>query len=210
MLARLAAAANGQTAVRLPYLIERITDAKGASFQVADQRFHLAEPVNIEIPREHAAHVLSGMLSHKSSGVPRGTRVGTAYSACIRVFDAAACNAIDWIAGKTGTPPYGNDYLSLAAIKKKCGLNEADVPAEERQEWLASCGRERPYKWYAAVFKTDDTQTGFNKAIAVLTERNWHRSGPLAGKVNSPGDQGEANASAELALRIIKRMRSRL
>jgi hypothetical protein len=181
---------------------------KGETFDVADQRFHLAEPVKIEIPREHAAHVLNGMLSHKASGFPRGSRPGTARSACVRVFDVAECNAIDWIAGKTGTPPYGNDYLTLAAIKKKCSVSESDVPVEERHEWLASCGRERPYKWYTAVFKTDDRQTGFNKAIAVLTERNWHNAGPLAGKVHSPGDQGEANASAELAFRIIAGIRA--
>jgi len=43
--------------------------------------------------------------------------------------------------------------------------------------------------------------------VAVLTERNWYRSGPLAGKVQSPGDH-EMNVSAELALRIMARMRA--
>ena len=209
MLARLGAAANGQSTLRLPYLVERITDVKGERFDVADKRFHPAEPVKVDIPQEHAVHVLKGMVSHKAAGFPKGTRPGTARSACVRVFDAAECNSIDWLAGKTGTPPYGNDHLTLAAIRKKCGVRESDVPVEERHERLASCGRERPYKWYAAVFKTDDSETGYNKAIAVLTERNWHNAGPLAGKVNSPGDRGEANASAELAFRIVKLVRER-
>ena len=65
----------------------------------------------------------------------------------------------------------------------------------------------QPYKWYVAVFKTDDGQSGFNKAVAVLTERNWYRSGPLAGKVQSPGDL-EMNISAEMAFRIMARMRA--
>ncbi len=62
-------------------------------------------------------------------------------------------------------------------------------------------------QWYVAVFKSDGGQNGFNKALAVLTERNWYRSGPLAGKVQSPGDY-EMNVSAELAFRIIARMRT--
>jgi hypothetical protein len=64
-----------------------------------------------------------------------------------------------------------------------------------------------PYKWYVAIFKTDDAQGGFNKALAVLTERNWYRSGPEAGKVHSPGDHDQLNISAEMAFRIMGRMR---
>jgi hypothetical protein len=207
MLARIAAAANGQTALRLPHLIERITDTAAKEVVLAAQQFHLADPVPVEIPAEDARLVLAGMLSHKGPGFPSGTGAGTAYTACIRVFDKDTCNRIDWIAGKTGTPPYGNDGLSLAAIKSKCSLRPDRLSVDELQDWTASCSRERPYKWYAAVFKSDDRQPYFDKAIAVLTERNWHRSGPLAGKVHSPGDTGEPNASAELALRIIQRIR---
>jgi hypothetical protein len=59
-----------------------------------------------------------------------------------------------------------------------------------------------------AAFKTDDAQAGFNKAVAVLTERNWYRSGPLAGKVQSPGDLDAMNISAELAFGSFARMRT--
>jgi hypothetical protein len=207
MLARIAAAANGQTALRLPHLVERITDTAANEVVLAAQQFHLADPAPLEIPAEDARLVLAGMLSHKGPGFPAGTGAGTAYTACVRVFDKDACNRMDWIAGKTGTPPYGNDGLSLAAIKSKCSLRPDRSSVDELQDWTASCSRERPYKWYAAVFKSDDRQPYFDKAIAVLTERNWHRSGPLAGKVHSPGDTGEPNASAELALRIIQRIR---
>ena len=65
-----------------------------------------------------------------------------------------------------------------------------------------------PYKWYVAVFRTDDGQSGYNKALAVLTERNWYRSGPHAGKVQSPGDHDQLNISAEMAFRIMARMRT--
>lgn len=209
MMARLAAAANGQASQRLPYLVDRISDADAQKFDLAAHQFRLADPVKLEIPQQDAALIVQGMISHKSRGTPAGSRSGTAHPACIRVFDAATCNRIDWIAGKTGTPPYGNDGLTLKEIRQKCRLAPSRNPAHgEQQEWWTSCSREQPYKWYVAVFKTDDGQSGFNKAVAVLTERNWYRSGPLAGKVQSPGDLDQMNVSAEMAIRIMARLRT--
>lgn len=209
MMARLAAAANGEASQRLPFLVDRISDANAQKFDLAAHQFRLADPVKLEIPQEDAALIVQGMISHKAQGTPAGSRSGTAHAACIRVFDAAICNRIDWIAGKTGTPPYGNDGLTLKEIRQKCRLAPSGKPASgEQQEWWTSCSREQPYKWYVAVFKTDDGQSGFNKAVAVLTERNWYRSGPLAGKVQSPGDHDAMNVSAEMAFRIMARMRT--
>ena len=209
MMARLAAAANGQASQRLPYLVDRISDANAQKFDLAAHQFRLADPVKLEIPQQDAALIVQGMISHKSQGTPAGSRSGTAHAACIRVFDAATCNRIDWIAGKTGTPPYGNDGLTLKEIRQKCRLAPSrNLAYGEQQEWWTSCSREQPYKWYVAVFKTDDGQSGFNKAVAVLTERNWYRSGPLAGKVQSPGDHDAMNVSAEMAFRIMARMRT--
>jgi hypothetical protein len=207
MLARLADAASGQQSLRLPYLVDRISDAHADNFDLAARQFHLADPVKLEIPQADAAFILTGMVSHKPWGAPKGTRSGTASQACARVFDAA-CGKIDWIAGKTGTPPYGNDDLTLAAIKKKCDAVHAHkLEADEVEEWEASCSNERPYKWYVAVFQTEPNKPGFNKAIAVLTERNWYKSGPQAGKVHSPGDHDDLNVSAEMAFRIMARLR---
>jgi cell division protein FtsI/penicillin-binding protein 2 len=209
MMARLAAAANGQASLRLPYLVDRISDADAQKFDLAAHQLRLADPVKLEIPQQDAALIVRGMISHKAQGTPAGSRSGTANAACIRVFDAATCNRIDWIAGKTGTPPYGNDGLTLKEIRQKCRLAPSgNVAYGEQQEWWTSCSREQPYKWYVAVFKTDDGQSGFNKAVAVLTERNWYRSGPLAGKVQSPGDHDAMNVSAEMAFRIMARMRT--
>ncbi len=209
MMARLAAAANGQASQRLPYLVDRISDAKAQRFDLAAQQFRLADPVGLGIPQQDAALIVQGMISHKAQGTPAGSRSGTAHAACVRVFDAATCNRIDWIAGKTGTPPYGNDGLTLKEIRQKCRLAPSGNPGSgEQQEWWTSCSREQPYKWYVAVFKTDDGQSGYNKAVAVLTERNWYRSGPLAGKVHSQGDHDAMNVSAEIAFRIMARMRT--
>ena len=209
MMARLAAAANGLASQRLPHLVDRISDANGQKFDLAADQFRLADPVGLEIPREDAALIVQGMISHKAPGTPAGSRSGTAHAACARVFDAAVCNRIDWIAGKTGTPPYGNDRLTLKEIRQKCRLAPSKDTATrgEKERWTA-CSREQAYKWYVAVFKTDAGQSGYNKAVAVLTERNWYRSGPLAGKVQSPGDHDEMNVSAEMAFRIMARMRT--
>jgi cell division protein FtsI/penicillin-binding protein 2 len=208
MMARLAAAANGQASQRLPHLVDRISDANAREFDLAAGQFGLSDPAKLEIPQQDAALIVQGMISHKAQGTPAGSRSGTAYAACIRVFDAATCNRIDWIAGKTGTPPYGNDGLTLKEISQKCAVAPSRSAAYgQQQELWTSCSREKPYKWYVAVFKTDDAQSGFNKAVAVLTERNWYRSGPLAGKVQSPGDH-EMNVSAEMAIRIMARMRT--
>jgi len=117
-----------------------------------------------------------------------------------RAIDRGLLRGIDWIAGKTGTPPYGNDRLTLKEIRQKCrAAPPGNAGFGEQQEWWTACSREVPYKWYVALFKTDDGQNGFNKAIAVLTERNWYRSGPQAGKVQSPGDHDQLNISAEFS-----------
>ena len=98
--------------------------------------------------------------------------------------------------------------MTLKEIRQKCKLVPvSDLGAGGRADWWASCERERPYKWYVAAFRTDDGQRGFNKVVAVLTERNWYKAGPQAGKVQSPGDH-EMNVSAELAFRIMARLRS--
>jgi hypothetical protein len=209
MIARLAAAASGQASQRLPYLVDRISNAHGQRFDLAAHQFGLADPSPLGIPQQDAALILQGMISHKSRGTPAGSRSGTAHPACVRVFDAATCNLMDWIAGKTGTPPYGNDGLTLKEIRQRCAVAPSKGRARgEQQDWLTSCSREQPYKWYVGAFKTDDAQSGFNKALAVLTERNWYRSGSLAGKVQSPGDHDQMNVSAEMAFRIMARMRT--
>jgi hypothetical protein len=209
MMARLAAAANGQASQRLPHLVDRISDSKAQKFDLAAHQFRLADPVKLEIPQQDAALIVQGMISHKAQGAPAGSRSGTAHAACARVFDAASCNRIDWVAGKTGTPPYGNDGLTLKEIRQKCRLAPSrNLAAGEQNEWWTSCSREQAYKWYVAVFKSDDGQSGFDKAVAVLSERNWYRTGPLAGKVQSPGDQDATNISAEMAFRIMARIRT--
>jgi hypothetical protein len=125
-------------------------------------------------------------------------RAGTARTACEQVFDARRCRDIAWIAGKTGTPSFPSDGLSLDAIGRLCG-NAATAALEAKR---GICGSLRPYKWYVATYRADRSTTGpWTKAIAVLTERNWISA---SGRVHGAGDTGP-NPSAEIALQIVGR-----
>lgn len=186
MAARLAAAANGAGEQRFPHLVDHIGDAEGRPFRLPLER--LAGPVPIEVEPELARLVLRGLASH--------TRGGTADDACANVFGAKVCEGIDWIAGKTGTPPFRFDQTPLPRIRKICAPEKARARGE-------TCNV-IPYKWYVAAFKTrSGAGMPYDKAIAVLSERNWRRK---SGLVQAPGDN-ETNLSAELAFRIIKVLR---
>ncbi len=102
------------------------------------------------------------------SGLSYSHRAGTARLACEQVFDARTCREMDWIAGKTGTPTFPNDDVSLDELARLCVGGVARTRAE-----FATCGALRPYKWYAAAYRADPLDPNWTKAIAVLVERNW-------------------------------------
>ncbi|MEO8312799.1 MAG: hypothetical protein ABI520_16640, partial [Caldimonas sp.] len=132
------------------------------------------------------------------SGLSYSHRAGTARTACEQVFDARRCRDIDWLAGKTGTPSFPSDGLTLDALVKLC-RDGAPPSAEARR---GACSSLRPYKWYVATWRGDGAKTGpWTKAIAVLAERNWLRS---SGRIHGTGDHGP-NPAAEIALQIVGR-----
>jgi len=186
MMAMLAAAANGQTQVRAPHLVEAVhgtgaTDSANLGWSVADA-------VPNAIPHDVAEVILSGLsFSH---------RAGTARLACEQVFDARTCAQMDWIAGKTGTPTFPNDERSLDDLAVLCAT-AAKQPRRDRD----ACGPLRPYKWYVAAYRSRPDDTRWNKVIAVLTERNWLAD---TGRVHGAGDHGP-NPAAEIAMQIAGR-----
>ncbi len=192
MMATLAAAANGATRVPHPHLVESVHGVAAASGdRVRDDSLHWsAAPMAAPLAHDAAEVILSGLsYSH---------RAGTARTACEQVFDARRCRAIDWLAGKTGTPSFPSDGLSLDAIAQLCGDGRAS-PADIKR---GVCGSLRPYKWYVATWRGDRSAHGpWTKAIAVLTERNWLRA---SGRVHGAGDTGP-NPSAEIAMQIVGR-----
>jgi hypothetical protein len=194
MMAALAAAANGQSEVRKPHLVDSLRGvgpAATAQLKPAVMRWGLAEPVPSRIDRDAAQIILSGLsYSH---------REGTARLACEQVFDAGTCHTMDWIAGKTGTPTFPNDGRTLDEISRLCAGGAATSRGNHSDR--SACGPLRPYKWYVAAYKTDPNDTRWTKAIGVLTERNWLSA---TGHIHGAGDHGP-NPAAEIAMQIAAR-----
>ena len=192
MMATLAAAANGQADVRKPHLVDGLRGtgpANDAKLKPAVMRFGLADAQPGKISHEAAEVILSGLsYSHRD---------GTARLACEQVFDTATCKAIDWIAGKTGTPTFPNDNRTLDDLARLCSGTSQTVRNSDR----SACGPLRPYKWYVAAYKADPGDGRWTKAIGVLTERNWIAA---TGRVHSAGDQGP-NPAAEIGIQIAAR-----
>jgi hypothetical protein len=186
-----------------PHLVEALTDA-GARAATPLQR----ALARWSQPTSDPMHLSQGAAEVILSGLSFSHRAGTARSACEQVFDATRCRAIDWLAGKTGTPSFPNDGFSLDEIARQCSGSQPAAVARPGQH-LPSCSSLRPYKWYVATYQSDATDTSgrrWTKAIAVLTERNWLQR---SGQVHGVGDHGP-NPSAEIALQIVGRQRGLL
>jgi hypothetical protein len=147
-----------------------------------------APTVGMRVTHDAAEVILSGLsYSH---------RAGTARLACEQVFAARTCRDMDWIAGKTGTPTFPNDDVTLNELARLC----APGVVRSRSE-LAMCGALRPYKWYVAAYRSDPSQPRWSKVVAVLTERNWLVD---SGRIHGAGDVGP-NPAAEIAMQIAGR-----
>ena len=194
MMATLAAAANGAERVPRPHLVAALRGVAGsaddAAFRAAAAAWTAPATLAAPLSRAAAEVIVSGLtFSH---------RAGTARTACEQVLDARRCREIDWIAGKTGTPSFPSDGLTLDTIARVCAPGAAPSPEAER----GACSSLRPYKWYVAAFRADRSKDGpWTKAIAVLAERNWLRA---SGRIHGTGDHGP-NPAAEIALQIVGR-----
>ena len=197
MMATLAAAANGQASVPRPHLVDVLAGLDGRAatpLQRSLARWSQPPAEPMRISQDAAEVILSGLsFSH---------RAGTARTACEQVFDAERCRAIDWLAGKTGTPSFPNDGFSLDEISRHCASSTRAEAAKPGQH-VPSCSSLRPYKWYVAAYRTEASGGRWSKAIAVLTERNWLQR---SGQVHGVGDHGP-NPSAEIAMQIVGRQR---
>ena len=187
MMASLAATSNGEP-VHRPHLVDslRSTSEERGSLPIFTST--AAAPVVTGMSREAAEVILSG-LSYSHRG-------GTARLACEQVFAPKVCHDIDWLAGKTGTPTFPNDDVTLDELARLCAPNVVRNKHE-----LAMCGALRPYKWYVAAYRTDRAQPRWSKVVAVLTERNWIAD---SGRIHGAGDVGP-NPAAEIAMQIAGR-----
>jgi hypothetical protein len=191
MMAALAAAANEESA-HPPHLVDAVRRAgpyEASRLELAVAQPGVATPLEQGLIAPEAATLILNALSYSHRG-------GTARLACEQVFDARTCRDLDWIAGKTGTPSFPNDDVSLDELARLCTRPGKRTRSEE-----AACGALRPYKWYVAVYRTDPSSPRWSKAIGVLTERNWIAE---TGRIHGAGDHGP-NPAAEIALQIATR-----
>ena len=197
MMATLAAAANGQATLQRPHLVASVRGLHPSATPdlpsaLARWRASAEQPTGVA---PDAAEVILSGLSYSH-------RIGTARTACEQVFDARRCRELAWLAGKTGTPSFPSDGVSLDELARLCPRGApavGDPPAAPRPP---ACSALRPYKWYVAAYRRDGAASGpWTHAIAVLSERNWLRA---SGQVHGAGDHGP-NPSAEIALQIAGR-----
>ncbi len=199
MLSRLAAAANGIQSIRRPYLVDTITDSQGKPINTAATRagnddaeqLVQAEPT---VVRADVAKKVFDALALGTTALPG--QDGTGHLICLHVFGANCSKIGNQIAGKTGTPSFSMDKKNIAVAQSFC-LNN---PKHE------DCF-EKPIKWYVAAYKTSNgDQKNYDKVIAVMSERNWYRSGKdipknVQGRIHGVNDLN--NISTEIAMRVL-------
>lgn len=130
-------------------------------------------PLNISQSDANASlSLLSGTLL---TGTGLGGGNGTAYTACTQAIgDCGWTKGV--IVGKTGTPGFnfptvenGNRFYTPNVTTQ---LVETNCFNPEKPSFLC---QNRPYKWFVYGIKGKDGK--WDKAVAVLVERNWTKSG---------------------------------
>lgn len=136
-------------------------------------------PLNISQSDAKATlNLLSGTLL---AGTGLGGGNGTAYSACTQAI--GDCNWTKGVMiGKTGTPGFNypirsggrvvyTPNVTVSMIANQC--NNADIKAGKAKPSVTCYSR--PYKWF--VYGLKDKNGQWDKAVAVLVERNWNKNG---------------------------------
>ena len=149
----------------------------------AGQYDHLAMlPVRISQSDAHSAlSLVSGTLL---AGTGLSGRAGTAYNACQQAIgDCSWTRGV--VIGKTGTPGFNyptrqngrtvyTANVTTSQVASLCNPKTANNPTKAPKTLPASC-YSRPYKWF--IYGIKDHHGKWDKAVAVLVERNWQTSG---------------------------------
>ena len=125
-----------------------------------------------------ALNLLSGTLL---AGTGLGGGNGTGFTACNQAIGSCAWTQ-GVMVGKTGTPGFnyptrqnGRSFytpnVTVSMVANLC--NNADIRAGKAQPSVACYAR--PYKWF--VYGLKDKNGKWDKAVAVLVERNWTKNG---------------------------------
>lgn len=136
-------------------------------------------PLNISQSDARATlNLLSGTLL---AGTGLGGGNGTGYSACNQAIgDCGWTKGV--VVGKTGTPGFNyptrsggrvvyTPNVTASMVANQC--NNADIKAGKAKPSVTCYTR--PYKWF--VYGIKDKNGNWDKAVAVLVERNWNKTG---------------------------------
>lgn len=136
-------------------------------------------PLNISQSDARATlSLLSGTLL---AGTGLGGGNGTAYTACNQAIgDCGWTKGV--VVGKTGTPGFNyparsggrvvyTPNVTVSMIANQC--NNADIKTGKAKPSVTCFSR--PYKWF--VYGLKDKNGKWDKAVAVLVERNWNKNG---------------------------------
>ena len=148
-----------------------------------------------------ALNLLSGTLL---AGTGLGGGNGTAFAACNQAIGSCAWTQ-GVMVGKTGTPGFnyptrqnGRSFytpnVTVSMVANLC--NNADIRAGKAQPSVACYAR--PYKWF--VYGLKDKNGKWDKAVAVLVERNWTKNG----LVDDPRDG--INRAVQAGMMLAKQM----
>lgn len=195
LLLQLTAAESGQSQAPVVHLLEQV-DGKEKRQPIA--------PLQPLAMRPETAQAIIGAMA--KTHLLRGT----AHAACLKATQPGGLlrckDGKDLslrLAGKTGTPLFPADTLTLAKWRGQCaqlptGLHQSVQQRHQR----ARCGLS-PLKWYAVLMGKPGSQ-GWDKAIIVLAERNWSQH---TGFVDSVEDHG-SNVAAEVGLAVANALAS--
>lgn len=224
MMGSLAASAQG---INMPYphLVRDLLRADGTP----DVHGHplkawgLAEKVQ-GIDQERAKMVVSAMILPHRPG-------GTANKGCMKML-GGKCDEDLGLASKTGTPGFDMINLAeynaawkiyakqrkryMAYKEQQWRLQRGEkIPEEERllKPALPPARPATPWKWYAGFFNSSNDIKGndgkgnanegrYDKAFAVLVERNWHASTKV---VDDPGDSD--SSAVEIGFSLLRAIR---
>ncbi len=180
MMAQLGAAAQNLKETRLPHLVRELHYPGGEVFKSSIEEQGLTATRQVEISQENAGKIITAMTGTLKKG-------GTAHAPHTSVFGNDDTSGK--IAAKTGTVtvPFGN----LRNRKRTCS---GDKPPDK-------CYL-KPWKWYAGLFKSKEGLENYDKAFAVLVERNWHKN--KNGTLEDVRDRH--NIAAEMSFRMIKQV----
>ncbi len=199
LMAQLAANADHGGPAPYPRVVRALLDAQGRPDPAGDPARWGTPSRPTGIDPTVARRVLDAMTHSHRPG-------GTASGGCRKVF-GKDCGDIG-VAGKTGTTSFGARYTTLAGFRK--AWQEHASGLEGYRECMASTAPRRkrcriperpprPWRWYAGVFKSDPALAHYDKAFAVLVERNW----TSADRIDQIGGESVNSPAIEIGMYLI-------